>query len=100
MYANVSKNKAGLLIAILVMITLTSFFTHKTFFSVSGPVVVDYWAFATGVFLLSESLWRFLTSKEHSWAINLGRLLRIAAGICIFTIHLLQFLRDGKLGVE
>jgi hypothetical protein len=100
MHDNVSKNKAGLLVAILVMITMTSFFTYKTFFSVSGPVVVDYWAFAAGVFLLSEGIWRFLTSKEHSWAINFGRLLRIAAGICVFTIHLLQFLRDGKLGIE
>jgi len=100
MQENASKKKMALLAASFIMIVITAFFTHKTFFSVSGPVVVDYWAFGAGVFLLSEGIWRSLTSKEHSFMIDFGRLLRISAGICVFTIHLLQFIRDGKLGVE
>ena len=78
---------------------LTAFLTRKTFFASYGPVVVDYWAFGAGIFLVSEAGWRILESREGSFGIQLCRLLRLSVGICIFTIHLLQFIRDGKLGI-
>lgn len=75
-----------------------AYFTKRTFFWSMGPVVVDYWAFAAGIFLVGEGLWRVSSSKESTFAINFFRVLRIGVGICIFTIHFLQFVRDGKLG--
>lgn len=94
------KVKKGFVLAGAVVISaFAAFFTKKIFFSVSGPVVVDYWAFGAGILLVGEGLWRIRTSQENTLLISSFRLLRIAMGICIFTIHFLQFVRDGKLGV-
>jgi hypothetical protein len=76
----------------------TFFMTRRTFFSVSGPIVVDYWAFAAGIFLAGEGLWSMMHAKADPPLIHFSRLLRISIGVCIFTIHLFQFIRDGKLG--
>ena len=86
------------LLAVLGAALLTIFLTQKTFFWVLGPVVVDYWAFAAGIFLISEGFWRISSSQEDKFILQFLRLLRIVIGVCIFTIHLLQFVRDGKLG--
>lgn len=91
-------NKGLLNGAVIAAVFLAGFFTRKTFFAMSGPIVVDYWAFAAGVFLVGEGLWRLMRSKEASIPMNFLRLLRISIGVCIFTIHFLQFVRDGKLG--
>lgn len=88
------------LIGAILISVLACFLTKKIFFSLRGPIVVDYWAFTAGAFLVSEGLWRILRSKENIWQIQFFRLLRISIGICIFTIHFLQFVRDGKLGAQ
>ncbi len=93
------KMRKGLVwLGVVLISACACFFTKKIFFSVSGPVVVDYWAFAAGLLLVSEGIWRIRTSKENTFGIQFFRLLRISVGICIFTIHFLQFVRDGKLG--
>jgi hypothetical protein len=76
----------------------TFFMTRRTFFAVSGPVVVDYWAFGAGIFLVAEGLGSMLRAQSDRLVIHFCRLLRISIGVCIFTIHLFQFIRDGKLG--
>jgi hypothetical protein len=88
----------GLLLSSAVLIgTFAFFMTRKVFFSASGPIVVDYWAFAAGVFLIGEGLWKIFNSRDV-FLVNFFRLLRISIGVCIFTIHTLQFIRDSQLG--
>ncbi len=97
--AKEQKLRKGLVLLGAILISAcAAFFTKKIFSSISGPVVVDYWAFAAGFFLVGEGLWSIFTSNENKWWIQFSRLLRISVGICIFTIHFLQFVRDGKLG--
>jgi len=88
----------GLLLSSAVLICTFAFFmTRRVFFSASGPIVVDYWAFAAGIFLMGEGLWKIFNYND-TFLINFFRLLRISTGVCIFTIHLLQFVRDNRLG--
>jgi hypothetical protein len=90
-------NKGLLLSSTVLLCTFAFFMTRRVFFSVSGPVVVDYWAFAAGIFLIGEGLWKILNSRDI-FLVNLFRLLRVSIGVCIFTIHTLQFIRDNRLG--
>lgn len=91
--------RKNLLLTCTVLVCIFTFYmTRRIFFSVSGPVVVDYWAFVTGVFLAGEGLWSMMRTKGDYFLVHFSRLLRISIGVCIFTIHLFQFTRDGKLG--
>ncbi|MBI1884518.1 MAG: hypothetical protein HYS08_10005 [Chlamydiae bacterium] len=90
--------KKYLLAFAFLIAALSCFSTWHTFFSKSGPVVVDYWAFAAGVLLVSDGVAGMLRSKQDTFRIQFFRLLRISIGISIFTIHTLQFFRDGRLG--
>lgn len=93
-----TDSKQLLLLASVFIVVTAAFFTKKIFFSVSGPIVVDYWAFAAGIFLVSDGLWDLMRSRGDTGLKNFFKLLRISVGACIFTIHFLQFIRDGKLG--
>lgn len=98
MNSRVNYGNAVILFAVILVASMSAYLTRRTFFSHIGPVVVDYWAFAAGVFLVAEGIWRIRNSAENAATVLIFRLLRISAGISIFTIHFLQFVRDGKLG--
>lgn len=87
------------IIAVIVFSLLVGFLTRWSFYTSFGPLMADIWAFIAGMFLVSEGVWRMLNSIEKRPLFQCFRLLRISAGICMFTIHLLQVIRDGKMGI-
>ena len=80
-------------------IVITAYLTYKTFFATFGPVLVDYVAFAAGIVLLTDGVFSIRNSKGTDKLNTIFPFFRIIIGVCIFTIHLLQYLRDGKLGI-
>ncbi|MFH1395666.1 MAG: hypothetical protein ABIH09_05875 [Candidatus Omnitrophota bacterium] len=54
---------------------------------------IDWTAFIAGIFLLVEGLFSLSLKKNFSWKNQGLRLIRTIIGTCVFTIHLLQFMR-------
>ncbi|MFC1668479.1 hypothetical protein ACFL1T_03755 [Chlamydiota bacterium] len=92
-------NKLSLFITSVLLMAITAFFTYKTFFASFGPVLVDYVAFLAGIILVMDATLAFRNNKESRKSSFVFPFIRIIIGVCIFTIHLMQYLRDGKLGI-
>jgi len=54
---------------------------------------MDWFVFFAGIFLVAEGSWKILTAKAPLLRDQLMRTIRIVIGACVFTIHLLQFMR-------
>ena len=67
--------------------------TCKLFDSNFANLTIDWFAFFAGAFLVLEGLFKILTSKTASPFNQSLRFIRVAIGTCVFTIHLLQFMR-------
>ena len=65
----------------------------ELFDSQFAKLTIDWFAFFAGIFLIVEGLYKILTSKMAAPFNQFLRFIRVAIGICIFTIHLLQFMR-------
>jgi hypothetical protein len=54
---------------------------------------MDWFVFFSGIFLVVEGTCRILTAKAPLLRDQIMRTVRVVIGACIFTIHLLQFMR-------
>ena len=67
--------------------------TCRVFDSKFANETIDYFAFFAGIFLIVEGLFKIATDKQRHIADLLSRTFRVIIGTCVFTIHLLQFMR-------
>jgi len=75
-------------------LVLTAFtVTCGVFDSHFADLTIDWFAFIAGSFLVAEALYQIFTSKDPLLRDQLFRAFRIIIGTCVFTIHLLQFMR-------
>lgn len=92
------KTKAWTLTAALLTIAvvlLVQFRAERTIpinCSYLDPITVDYLAFIAGFFLIFEGIYRLHEHKYAPLSKQFTRILRIAFGCSIVTLHILQFL--------
>ena len=82
-----------LIVFLVCLIAVTCAVTCRVFGSAFAEITIDYFAFFAGIFLVSEGLYRMISSKGASFLDQLLRAFRVIIGTCVFTIHLLQFMR-------
>ncbi|MBF0216492.1 MAG: hypothetical protein HQL30_05810 [Candidatus Omnitrophica bacterium] len=82
-----------LILTILTIGALTFSVTCRVFDSSFADATIDWFAFLAGIFLITEGLFKMLTDRKKILSNQLLRLFRIMIGTCVFTIHLLQFMR-------
>ena len=85
--------KLSLIIAILVLVTIAFCVICYLFDTSFAEATIDWFAFGAGLFLVVEGLYAM---KKHGGPFlpdQLLRLFRVLIGTCVFTIHLLQFMR-------
>ena len=80
-------------LALLVLVVITFTITCKVFDSSFADATIDWFAFLAGIFLAMEGLYKFFTAKEPLKRDQAFRIFRVIIGTCVFTIHLLQFMR-------
>jgi len=85
--------KLRLVIALLMLSAATFILTCRVFDSRFADITIDYFAFFAGIFLFSEGTFSLLRSPFQTPFDILSRGLRVIIGVCVFTIHLLQFMR-------
>ena len=56
------------------------------------PIIIDILAFLAGVFLIVEGLARIFEHPNATIKRQLTRIIRIAAGFAILTLHIMQFI--------
>jgi hypothetical protein len=55
--------------------------------------LIDWSAFSFGIYLITEAIYRIFTAKNAILRDQVLRGIRMVIGSCVFTIHLLQFMR-------
>ncbi len=86
-------NKIVLLSALVIMIAVTAYITCNVFETSFAEITIDWFAFLAGIFLAIEGIYKIYKSKTPFFPNQLLRTLRVIIGTCVFTIHLLQFIR-------
>jgi len=81
------------IISVAVLMTLTFVATCGVFDSSFAEATIDWFAFLAGIFLIVEGLYRISSTKDAFFPNQLLRTFRVVIGTCMFTIHLLQFMR-------
>ena len=76
------------------LIALTGYVTWKVFGSNFAEVTIDWFAFLAGIYLVIEGIYSIVRYKAPIFPTQLRRATRVIIGTCVFTIHLLQFMRD------
>lgn len=56
------------------------------------PITIDVFAFMAGLFLVSEGAYKIIKYKHVSVGGQFTRIVRVAFGLAIITIHILQFI--------
>jgi hypothetical protein len=56
------------------------------------PIIIDILAFIAGLFLIIEGFYKLYKYKESSLKLQLTRIIRVAFGCAIVTLHIMQFL--------
>ena len=82
-----------ILIALLIIITAGGAATCQLFDTLTADLIIDWVAFIAGIFLIVEGLYKIFSSKNPSLRDQICRAVRVLIGTCVFTIHLLQFMR-------
>jgi len=82
-----------ILIIIIALMFGAFFMTCELFDSHFAKLTIDWFAFLAGVFLIIEGLYRIFSTKDQFFPLQFSRLIRVSIGTCVFTIHLLQFMR-------
>jgi predicted phage tail protein len=85
--------KLFLFLTILAICVVTFSVTCRVFDSSFAEATIDWFAFLAGIFLIIEGLFKMLTDRDKTLTNQLLRLFRVIIGTCVFTIHLLQFMR-------
>jgi len=78
---------------LLALIILTFSITCKVFDSRFALVTIDYFAFFAGLFLIVEGMYKLTYNKSDSVKDKILKGIRVVIGTCVFTIHLLQFMK-------
>ncbi|RKY41955.1 MAG: hypothetical protein DRP85_04425 [Candidatus Makaraimicrobium thalassicum] len=81
------------LITLAALITITWGITCRVFDSQFAEITIDWFAFLAGIFLAAEGTCKILKSSGPFFPGQFLRTLRVIIGTCVFTIHLLQFMR-------
>ncbi|MFH1305235.1 MAG: hypothetical protein ABIH74_02390 [Candidatus Omnitrophota bacterium] len=81
------------IVALAILITAAWVATCGIFDSPFAEVTIDWLAFLAGIFLVVEGIYKMLRSKVLFSTDQLLRAFRVVIGTCVFTIHLLQFMR-------
>jgi hypothetical protein len=81
------------IVGVAVLITLTFVATCGVFDSGFAEATIDWFAFLAGIFLIVEGLYRIFSTKDAFFPDQMLRTFRVIIGTCVFTIHLLQFMR-------
>ena len=81
------------IVTILVLITIAFCAICYLFDTPFAEATIDWFAFLAGIFLIIEGLYAMKTRGGPFLPDQLLRILRIIIGTCVFTIHLLQFMR-------
>lgn len=82
-----------LLPALAIMIAITAYITCNVFETNFAEITIDWFAFLAGLFLAIEAVYKMIKSKSPFFPDQFLRTLRVIIGTCVFTIHLLQFMR-------
>jgi hypothetical protein len=85
--------KLGICLSIAALLTLTFIVTCKVFDSNFAEATIDWFAFLAGIFLMVEAIYKLATDKAANLTNKSLRIFRAVIGTCVFTIHLLQFMR-------
>jgi hypothetical protein len=56
-------------------------------------VAIDWSAFSFGIFLIVEGIWSIFRSRAPILRDQVLRTIRVVIGMCVLTIHILQFMR-------
>ncbi|MBD3379508.1 MAG: hypothetical protein GF408_03490 [Candidatus Omnitrophica bacterium] len=86
------KRTVWVLLLFLLLVTTFSV-TCFVFESPFAEATIDWFAFLAGIFLMSEGLYKIITRKDGFFPEQFLRAVRAVIGMCVFTIHLLQFMR-------
>jgi hypothetical protein len=78
---------------LFVLVLITFSITCRVFDSSFADATIDWFAFLAGIFLVVEGTYRFFRSASKTRPEQAARLFRMIIGTCVFTIHLLQFMR-------
>ncbi len=86
--------KTSLTIVVLAILIATAWIaTCGIFDSPFAEIAIDWLAFLAGIFLIVEGIYKMLRSKVVFSTDQLLRAFRVVIGTCVFTIHVLQFMR-------
>lgn len=75
------------------IIFLTFIATCWVFDTSFAETTIDWFAFLAGIYLVVEGIYKILKYKAPFFPSQFLRFLRVVIGACVFTIHLLQFMR-------
>ncbi|MFC1480048.1 hypothetical protein ACFL5Y_01215 [Candidatus Omnitrophota bacterium] len=81
------------IIILLVLFTIAGSIICHVFETPFAEATIDWFSFLAGIFLITEGTYKILTQKVPFFPDQLLRTFRIVIGTCVFTIHLLQFMR-------
>jgi uncharacterized membrane protein HdeD (DUF308 family) len=86
------KYKFAILISIIVVIFGSVCIVISLFPTSFGNLTVDYFAFAAGILLISDALYKLRTDSDKAWNYQVVRFCRLIIGVCIFSVHAMQFI--------
>jgi len=92
-YCFTDMTKTAWIIILAVLFTVTFVVTCSVFDSAFAEATIDWFAFLAGIFLIVEGLYKIFTAKVPAVKDQVLRTIRVIIGSCVFTIHLLQFMR-------
>ena len=87
------KKNMWISLSLLTAMVVAFSVTCRVFGSSFAEAIIDWFAFLVGIFLVTEGLYKIFTEKTPSILNQLSRAFRVVIGTCVFTIHLLQFMR-------
>lgn len=77
----------------IILIFLSFMVTCAVFDSRFALETIDYFAFFAAIFLILEAMYKLITMPKAPLSDKILRTIRLIIGTCVFTIHLLQFMR-------
>lgn len=86
------KYKMVIFISIIIVITISAGIVISIFQTNFARLTVDYFAFAAGILLITDALYKIKTDSEKPWSYQIVRFCRLIIGVSIFTIHIMQFI--------
>ena len=86
--------KLWIAVVLLILITIAFSATCELFDTQLAENTIDWFSFIAGLFLVVEGLYKIFSSEKPLLRDQLFRAFRVVIGTTVFTIHLLQFMRN------